>query len=57
MIEIQLGVSEIVIFVKGHVRLLLLCSCSCFFFFLGWGGGGGGGGGCVLFKSLFGGVI
>ena len=50
MLEIQLGVSEIMIFVQGHGRLLLP------FRVADWGGGGGrggggGGGGCI-FKPL-----
>ena len=40
MLEIQLGVFKIMIFVQGLDRLLLPRSCS---FFLGGGGGGGGG--------------
>ena len=48
MLEIQLGVSEIMIFVQGYDRLLLPRSCSYL------GGGGGGGGGEGLYLSLFG---
>ena len=48
MLEIQLGVFEIMIFVQGHDRLLLPRSCSC----LEGGGGGGGGGRGGVFKPL-----
>ena len=44
VLEIQLGVSKIMIFVQGHDILLLPCSCNCL------GGGGGGGG---VFKPIW----
>ena len=50
MLEIQLGVSEIMIFVQGQDILLLPRPCSC----LRGGVGGGGGGGGVGYLSLFG---
>ena len=47
VLEIQLGVPEIMIFVQGHGRLLFPHLCSC----LEEEEGGGGGGG--LYLSLF----